>query len=101
MDPGAPEGRPKVLLIFREQVKPGKDSAHEKVEAGWPRAFAKAKWPTNYLAMTTMTGRWRDGSPDAGRRRRLDVRRRRRTKLVGVGPLFRFDVVAAATRSEE
>ncbi len=52
----ASEGPPKVLQIFREQVKPGKGSAHEKVEAGWPRAFAKAKWPTNYLAMTTMTG---------------------------------------------
>lgn len=54
--PPSREGPPRLLQIFREQVKPGKGSAHEKVEAGWPRAFAKAKWPTHYLAMTTMTG---------------------------------------------
>jgi len=47
---------PKVLQIYREEVKPGKGPAHEKVEAGWPRAFAKAAWPTHYLAMTSMTG---------------------------------------------
>ena len=36
---------PKMLQIIREQVKPGKTSAHEKVEMGWPRAYAKANWP--------------------------------------------------------
>jgi hypothetical protein len=50
---GAP---PKVIQIFREEVKPGKGSAHEKVEVGWPRAFAKAKSPTHYLAMTSVSG---------------------------------------------
>ena len=45
-----------MLQIFREEVKPGKTAAHEKVEAGWPRAFAKAKWPTYYLAATSVTG---------------------------------------------
>jgi hypothetical protein len=52
----APAGPPKVLQIFREQVKPGKGAAHEKVEAGWPKAFAKAKWPTHYIALSSMTG---------------------------------------------
>jgi hypothetical protein len=47
---------PKVLQIFVESIKPGKAAAHEKVEAGWPLAFRKAKWPSHYLAMTSMTG---------------------------------------------
>lgn len=52
----ASSGPPKVLQIFVESVKPGKGAAHEKVEAGWPQAFRKAKWTTHYLAMTSMTG---------------------------------------------
>lgn len=47
---------PKVLQIFVESVKPGKGAAHEKVEIGWPQAFRKAKWPTRYLAMTSVSG---------------------------------------------
>lgn len=47
---------PKVLQIFVESVKPGKGAAHAKVEAGWPAAFRKAKWPTHYLAATSMSG---------------------------------------------
>ncbi|MBA3317152.1 MAG: hypothetical protein H0T50_03560, partial [Gemmatimonadales bacterium] len=47
---------PKVLQIFVESVKPGKGAAHEKVEIGWPAAFRKAKWPTHYLAVTSMSG---------------------------------------------
>ena len=50
---GAP---PKVIQIYREEVKPGKGAAHEKVEVGWPRAFAKANSPTHYLAMTSVSG---------------------------------------------
>ncbi|HEV1993846.1 MAG TPA: hypothetical protein VGR03_05915 [Candidatus Acidoferrum sp.] len=50
---------PKVLVIGREVVKPGKGAAHEKWEAGWPRAYARAKWPVNYLALTAMTGEGR------------------------------------------
>lgn len=52
----APPGPPKVIQIFREEVKPGKGPAHEKWETGWPRAYGKAKWPTNYLAIVSMTG---------------------------------------------
>jgi hypothetical protein len=47
---------PKVLQIFREEVKPGKALAHAQHEAGWPRAFAKANWQTHYLALTSITG---------------------------------------------
>jgi hypothetical protein len=54
--PAAPGGPPKVLQIFREEVKPGKSVAHEKWETGWPRAFAKANWPTRFLAITSLTG---------------------------------------------
>jgi len=46
----------KVIQIYREEVKPGKGAAHEKVEVGWPRAFAKANSPTHYLAMTSVSG---------------------------------------------
>jgi len=47
---------PKILQIFREEVKVGKTAAHQNVEVGWPKAFAQAKWPTYYLAATSMTG---------------------------------------------
>ena len=47
---------PKVLAITREVLKTGKGAANEKWEAGWPRMFAKANWPTHYLAMSSMSG---------------------------------------------
>jgi hypothetical protein len=51
-----PNPPPKVLQIFREEVKTGKGAAHVKVEKGFVAAAAKANWPTHYLAMTTVTG---------------------------------------------
>ncbi|MFI5182241.1 MAG: hypothetical protein ACHQPI_12710 [Thermoanaerobaculia bacterium] len=51
-----PPPPPKILQIYREDVKPGKNAAHEKVEAGWPRAFAKADFPYHYLALVSRTG---------------------------------------------
>jgi hypothetical protein len=54
--PAASSAPPKILQIFREEVKVGKTAAHQKVEVGWPKAFAQAKWPTYYLAATSMTG---------------------------------------------
>ncbi|SRR6266542_2464570 len=54
--PAAPGGPPKVLQIFREEVKIGRTAAHEKWETGWPKAFAKANWPTHYLAVTSISG---------------------------------------------
>jgi hypothetical protein len=47
---------PPVLWIQRELVKPGKGSAHNDWEAGWPAAFGRANWPTNYLAMNALSG---------------------------------------------
>src|SRR3569832_223766 len=47
---------PKVLQIYREMVKPGKSAAHEKLEAGWPKAYKASKNPAQYLAMTAITG---------------------------------------------
>jgi hypothetical protein len=31
-------------------------ASHAKVEAGWPRVFAKAKFPVYYMGMTSMSG---------------------------------------------
>lgn len=47
---------PPVLLIARELVKPGKSTAHNQWEAGWPAAFAKANYPTTYLGMNAVSG---------------------------------------------
>jgi hypothetical protein len=47
---------PKVLTTIREVEKPGKSAAHADWEAGYPRAFAKANWPTHYLALRALTG---------------------------------------------
>lgn len=50
-------GPPKVLVIDREFLKPGKSGTpHEKSESAFVRAMAAAKWPTNYIAMDSMTG---------------------------------------------
>lgn len=49
-------GPPPFLQIFREEVKAGRAGAHPAVESGWPRAFAKAKIPNHYIALTTMYG---------------------------------------------
>src|SRR5438094_8544435 len=49
---------PKVLSIFREFLKPGKGgSPHEKAESAFVQAFARAKWPTHYLTVTSVTGK--------------------------------------------
>jgi hypothetical protein len=55
-----PSGIPKVLQITREYVKPGRAGlAHEKTESAFVEAMRKAKWPTNYIGMTSMSGRSR------------------------------------------
>ena len=51
-----PTTQPKLLQIYREQVKTGHAAAHAKTEAGWPAAFSKAKSPDYYLALSSMTG---------------------------------------------
>ena len=46
---------PHLLRIFREDIKSGKSSAHEKVESAYARAFSKAGYPS-YLALDGNTG---------------------------------------------
>lgn len=54
----ASSGIPRVLVVQREFVKPGKGgSAHEKTESAFVQAMAKAKWPTHYLAWEAMSGK--------------------------------------------
>jgi len=49
---------PKVLLVYREFLKPGKGGApHEKAESAFVQAFARAKWPTHYLAANSLSGK--------------------------------------------
>ncbi len=50
------KGPPPYLQIFREEVKIGRSGFHPAAEAGWPRAFARAKIPNYYIAMTTLYG---------------------------------------------
>ncbi len=49
-------GPPPYLQIVREEVKAGHGAPHAQTEAGWPRAFGKAKIANNYIALTTMYG---------------------------------------------
>lgn len=49
---------PKVLVISREFLKPGKGGMiHQKSESAFVQAFATAKWPTYYLAVNSMSGK--------------------------------------------
>jgi hypothetical protein len=49
---------PKVLVVAREFLKPGKGgSGHEKAESAFVQAFTRAKWPTHYLAMNSVSGK--------------------------------------------
>jgi hypothetical protein len=50
-----PTGPPPLLRIIREDIKPGRGAAHERIETGYVRAFSKSKYP-NYIAMTSVTG---------------------------------------------
>lgn len=47
---------PKVLSIFREEIKAARGAAHERLETGYVRALQKAKWPVYSLAMTPAAG---------------------------------------------
>lgn len=54
--PPASAPPPAVLQITREEVKPGKDAAHEASEASWSAAFAKAQLTNGWLGMTSLSG---------------------------------------------
>jgi hypothetical protein len=48
---------PKVLVVFREFLKPGKaGSPHQKSESAFVQAFTAAKWPTHYITVDSMSG---------------------------------------------
>ena len=51
-------GLAKYIQIYREEVKPGKGAAHEKIETGWPAALGKAGSKGHYLALTTSGLAW-------------------------------------------
>ena len=52
-----PKGPPKVLVIQREFVKPGKGGTmHERSESAFVRAMSAAKWPVHYIAVESMSG---------------------------------------------
>ncbi|MGC1158031.1 MAG: hypothetical protein WA891_09595, partial [Acidobacteriaceae bacterium] len=52
-----PPSPPKVLVIQREYLKPGKAGAiHAASEANFVRAATDAKWPTHYIAVDSMSG---------------------------------------------
>src|SRR5271165_1995361 len=54
---------PKVLVVYREFVKPGKSGApHQKTESAFVQAMTAAKWPTHYLGMDSMSGQPRASS---------------------------------------
>jgi len=49
---------PKVLQITREYTKPGKAGmVHERSESAFVQAMTRAKWPTHYLGMTSLSGK--------------------------------------------
>jgi hypothetical protein len=51
-------GPPKVLAVVREYTKPGRNGApHEKTEAAFVQAMARAKSPTHYLAVESVSGK--------------------------------------------
>lgn len=55
---GAATPPPKVLVVSREFLKPGRaGEAHKKAEAAFVRAMSAAKAPTHYLAVTSLSGR--------------------------------------------
>src|SRR5262249_14876053 len=52
----AEQGPPPVLVINREQVKPGKMSAHEKVSSAYTALFTKVNPETAWLGLTPIAG---------------------------------------------
>jgi hypothetical protein len=50
----------KVLAVFREFMKPGKSgSTHERSESIFVQALRRAKWPSHYLAVDSLSGKTR------------------------------------------
>jgi hypothetical protein len=53
------DGPPKILVIQREFLKPGKNGPHVKSEESFVRVLAGAKATPRYLAMTSLSGKSR------------------------------------------
>jgi hypothetical protein len=49
-------GPPQVLRIIRQSIKPGAGAEHEKIGANIARGVARAKYPANFLALSSMSG---------------------------------------------
>ena len=52
-DPNTP---PPLLVIYREEVKPGKAAAHSANEQAWAAAFTKGQAPVRWLGMSSIAG---------------------------------------------
>ncbi len=52
----ADSGLPPVLVLGREEVKPGKMTAHEKVSTAYAALFAKANPEESWLGLTPLSG---------------------------------------------
>ena len=51
---------PQVLQITREYIKAGKNGMpHDKTEGVYVAALARAKWPTHYIALNSLSGKSR------------------------------------------
>ncbi len=49
---------PKVLVLIREFLKPGKTvMTHEKTESEFVQAFARANWPEHYFGVDSLSGK--------------------------------------------
>ncbi|HEX4427095.1 MAG TPA: hypothetical protein VH079_16975 [Terriglobales bacterium] len=49
---------PKVLVLYREFLKPGKQGmSHQKTEKAFVQAASNAKWPQHYFAVNSVSGR--------------------------------------------
>jgi hypothetical protein len=51
-----PPDPPTLLVIYREEVRPGKGAAHSANEQAWSAAFTKGQAPVQWLGMTTIAG---------------------------------------------
>ena len=49
-------GPPPILHIGREEIKPGKQFAHEKNETAWTQALVRSKYEQGFLAAESVTG---------------------------------------------
>jgi hypothetical protein len=54
--PQASDSPPNLVVIYREEVRPGKAAAHTVNEQAWAAAFTKGQAPIRWLAMTTVAG---------------------------------------------